>query len=198
MNKLLFKIERKLKRELGILLFQKPRILKYKFLSYKNVTGKPKINQPVLFRGLGNIIIKNNVTLGISSAACAFNGYIHLDARSEFSIIEIEDNVVINNNCRFISEGEGIFIGKDTVIGTNVEVIDSDFHDLAPESRRTGKPKTKKVIIGENVFIGSNAVILKGVTIGNNSIIANGAIVTKSVAENTICGGNPAKVIKKI
>jgi acetyltransferase-like isoleucine patch superfamily enzyme len=52
------------------------------------------------------------------------------------------------------------------------------------------------VKIGDNVWIGMNAVILKGVTIGDNSVVAAGAVVTKSIAPNTIVAGNPAVVVK--
>ena len=74
----------------------------------------------------------------------------------------------------------------------------SDFHDLDPEKRTTGIPKTAKVIIGKNVFIGNNVSILKGVTIGDNSVIGTGTVVTKSIPANTIAGGNPAKFLKYI
>ena len=56
----------------------------------------------------------------------------------------------------------------------------------------------KPIVIGENVWIGSNSTILPGVTIGKGSIIAAGAVVTKDVDENVVVGGVPAKFIKKI
>ncbi|MBA2585639.1 MAG: maltose acetyltransferase, partial [Chthoniobacterales bacterium] len=52
-------------------------------------------------------------------------------------------------------------------------------------------------IIGDNVWIGMNAVILKGVAIGENSVVAAGAVVTKSVPENCVVAGNPAKIVKR-
>ena len=55
-----------------------------------------------------------------------------------------------------------------------------------------------EVIIGNNVWLGSNVKVLKGVSIGDNSIISAGSVVTKSVPENVIAGGIPAKVIKDI
>lgn len=53
-------------------------------------------------------------------------------------------------------------------------------------------------MIGKNVWIGSNATILPGVTIGNNSVVAAGAVVTKDVPENTVVAGVPATVLKKV
>ena len=124
--------------------------------------------------------------------------YGYIDARNIVSKIVIGDNVHINNNFFICSEGEGIEIGENTLIGINCQIMDSDFHDLRPERRTTGIPKTAKVIIGKNVFIDNNVSILKGVTIGDNSVIANGAIVTKSVPGNTIVGGNPASIIRNL
>lgn len=121
-----------------------------------------------------------------------------MDARKENSKIVIGDNVWINNNFMIASEGKGIEIGEKTLIGLNVEISDSDFHDLHPDRRMSGTPKTAKVLIGKNVFIGSNVKILKGVTIGDNSVIANSSVVTKSIPANVIAGGYPAKVIKQI
>lgn len=97
-----------------------------------------------------------------------------------------------------MSEGKGIFIGKNSLIGASCEFIDSDFHSLEPDSRATCPAGTGKVIIGENCFIGSGVKVLKGVKIGKNSVIANGSIVTKSIPENVIAGGVPARVIRKL
>ena len=69
-------------------------------------------------------------------------------------------------------------------------------HGIEVEYRSTTYPK--KVVIGNNVWIGSGAHILSGVTIGDNSIIAAGALVNKDVPSNVIVGGMPAKVIKEI
>lgn len=124
--------------------------------------------------------------------------YLNFEARKENSYIEIGKNTWINNNANFISSGPGIFIGSDCAIGVNVTIFDSDFHPLDPQIRMSGQPKTGKVVIGDNVFIGSNASILKGVTVGSNSVIGFGSIVTKDIPANTIACGNPAKIIRCI
>jgi acetyltransferase-like isoleucine patch superfamily enzyme len=179
-------------------IFQGIRIWKYWFLSScKRVIGKPLINIPVELMGAGQIVFKGCVKLGVYPSPYFFNGTIYLEARKDSSYIEINDGVWINNNTIMISEGEGIVIGKNTLIGTNVEIYDSDFHGLEPDKRMTSKAiVTAQVNIEENVFIGSNSKILKGVTIGRHSVIGHGSIVTKSIPENVIAAGIPAKVIR--
>ena len=179
--------------------FQYPRILKYKLLSNcKKISGKPKIYQPTQFLGKGTISFGKNVILGYNPSPNFYTGYGYMDARKNQSKINIGNDVWINNCFVLISEGEGIVIGQKTIIGLNVEITDSDFHDLHPEKRIGGTPKTSKVHIGENVFIGSNVKILKGVSIGDNTVIANSSVVTKSIPSNVIAGGYPCSVIKNL
>lgn len=193
------KITRKLKTMLSFFVFQYLRIIKYKILSNcKKVEGKPKFNQPALIAGQGMIFFGNKVTIGVSSSPLYYNGYAYIEARKEFSKISFGENVWINNSCSFISEGAGIQIGDNTLMGINCEFIDSDFHELTPHKRMSGTPQTAKITIGRNVFIGSNVKVLKGVTIGDNSVIANGSVVTKSIPGNVIAGGNPAKILKDL
>jgi acetyltransferase-like isoleucine patch superfamily enzyme len=75
-----------------------------------------------------------------------------------------------------------------------------DAQALAPYFKnRPARPvlKTAPVKIADNVWIGMNAVILKGVTIGENSVVAAGSVVTKTVEPNTVVAGNPAVVVKQ-
>lgn len=102
-----------------------------------------------------------------------------------------------------------IEIGKDTAIATGVTIIDNNTHSLNPEDRRYMRhtphgsrersnqySANAPIIIGENVWIGSNARIQKGVNIGDNAIIAANSVVTKDVPANAIAAGNPAKIVK--
>jgi len=96
---------------------------------------------------------------------------------------------------------EEIIIGENFYCGANVSIWDTDFHPISFESRRQNEDhlaKTKKIVIGDDVFIGANSIILKGVTIGDRSVIGAGSIVTKSVPSNQIWAGNPAKFIKTL
>ena len=176
-----------------------PRFIKYSLLSSsKNISGKAKFIQPCQLNGIGKIIFGNNVIIGWDPSPFLYSGYGYIDARNYNAKIVIEDDVMINNNVVLISDGAGITISKNTLIGTQCEIIDSDFHDLRIESRTTAQANTLPVFIGENVFIGSNVKIMKGVNIGKNSVIANGSIVTKSIPENVVAGGVPARVIKNL
>ena len=115
-------------------------------------------------------------------------------------------------NGALIMAEEKIGIGSHCLISWNVGIADSDFHPLEPTQRhidaqalapffkdRPARPKLKTapVRIADNVWIGMNAVILKGITIGENSVVAAGSVVTKSVLPNTVVAGNPAVVVRE-
>jgi len=114
-----------------------------------------------------------------------------ISTMSETAIIEI------GNNCGFSGTVIGAFkyikIGNNVRCGANTLITDSDWHLDDP---RSGKPKD--VIIENNVWLGVNVLVLKGVTIGENSVIGAGSVVTKSIPSNVIAAGNPCKVIKYI
>ncbi|AKR10009.1 hypothetical protein ICM_02299 [Bacillus cereus BAG1X2-3] len=108
--------------------------------------------------------------------------------------ITIGKNVFFNTGCSFQDRG-GIHIGDNCMIGMNVTIATLN-HGLTLKTRNT--TYASPVTIGENVWIGSSATILPGVTIGNNSVVAAGAVVTKDVPENTVVAGVPATVVKVI
>ena len=108
--------------------------------------------------------------------------------------IHIGKDVFINACCCFQDQG-GIQIGDGTLIGHQV-VLATLNHDFDPKKLKDIIPAP--IQIGENVWIGSNSVIVGGVTIGDNAIIAAGSVVTKDVDANTVVGGVPAKFIKLI
>jgi maltose O-acetyltransferase len=105
---------------------------------------------------------------------------------------------VLNNRTVLISEGGGISIGKDCLIGTSLQIYDTDFHTTDPALRHKEVPKPCRVIVGDNVFIGSDVTILKGVHIGNNCVVGAGSVVTKSFPDNLLIAGNPASKIRNL
>lgn len=98
----------------------------------------------------------------------------------------------INHNVN-ISCFASIEIGHDVAIADNVTIRDSDDHDILSSPH----VKTSPIKIGNHVWIGMNATILKGVTIGDGAIIAAGAVVTRDVAAGCLAGGVPARIIKE-
>ena len=108
--------------------------------------------------------------------------------------IRIGKNVFINSGCCFQDQG-GIELGDGCLIGHQV-VIATLNHDLDP--RKRGGMVPAPVRLGKNVWVGAHATILAGVTIGDNAVVAAGAVVTGDVPPDTVVGGVPARVIKKI
>lgn len=103
--------------------------------------------------------------------------------------IHLGKDVFINACCHFQDHG-GVTIGDGCQIGHGV-VFATLNHGLAPEERKFTYPAP--ITLGRNVWVGSNATILQGVTVGDNAVVAAGAVVTKDVAADTVVGGVPAK-----
>lgn len=95
---------------------------------------------------------------------------------------------------------DSLTIGNNVNIGGNVLLIDTDCHPIDYELRRVSTKGTKfaPIVVEDDVWIGAQSIILKGVTIGARSVIAAGSVVTKSVPANCIAGGNPCRVIREI
>ena len=108
--------------------------------------------------------------------------------------IAVGKGVFINACCHFQDHG-GVTLGDGCQIGHNVVFATLD-HGIAPAERRTTVPAP--IVLGRNVWVGSNATILRGVTIGDNAVVAAGAVVAKDVEANTIVGGVPARLLRRI
>lgn len=110
--------------------------------------------------------------------------------------VSIGDNSGIGINA--ILDGE-VYIGNNVMMGPEVLVYtqNHEFSRIDIPMNKQGFKDEKKVIIGDDVWIGARVIILPGVKIGNGSILGAGAVITKNVEEYSIVGGNPAKVIKK-
>lgn len=96
-----------------------------------------------------------------------------------------------------------IVIGNNVMFGANIVVMDSDAHSLNYLERRSivsdmRNKQDAQIVIEDDVFIGVNSIVLKGVTIGARSIIGAGSVVTKSIPQDCIACGNPAKIIKNV
>lgn len=115
------------------------------------------------------------------------------------SLISVEENAELRLGSGFINNGAKIYcfkkivIGKDVKIAEEVILRDSDNHEILYE----GYQKSAPIVIGNHVWIGMRAMVLKGVTIGEGAIVAAGAVVTKDVPPHALVGGVPAKVLKE-
>jgi acetyltransferase-like isoleucine patch superfamily enzyme len=179
---------------------QRGRIWRYRALSTcKRVNGSPIVLQPLLLLGEGAIVVGRDVEFGWPTSTSFYTGYCHVEASTSDSLVEIGDGAQINNNAFIKSEGPGIRIGPGALLGSEVTIYDSDFHDLHPDRRRGGgRPRMAAVELAENVFIGDRVLILKGVKIGAHSVIGAGSVVTASIPAGVIAAGNPARVIRAL
>jgi acetyltransferase-like isoleucine patch superfamily enzyme len=139
--------------------------------------------------------VGSNVTLQSPALGIEKNGYV-----------EIGDYSYLSSAC--IAAYDKVIIGKYVFIAGGVTIVDTDFHPLDPATRmldtvavstigdKSRRPKfdTAPVVIEDDVWIGYNATILKGVTIGKGSVIEPGAVVSKNVPAGSIVSGNPAVV----
>lgn len=94
-----------------------------------------------------------------------------------------------------ISSAEGISIGDNCMLASDVYITDSDWHGIY---NRLSFGQAKAVSIADNVWIGDSAIICKGVRIGENSIIGAGAVVVNPIPANCVAAGNPARVVKTL
>jgi acetyltransferase-like isoleucine patch superfamily enzyme len=143
----------------------------------------------------GSIILGNRVSLQSYP-----NGSIFRTSLSTYfpkAVIEIGNNCNINGTT--IHCNQHVTIGNNCMFGPGTVISDNDSHKISidPVERR-GRAVSSPIIISNNVWVGINCIILKGVSIGENSIIAAGSVVVKDVPANTLVGGNPAKVLKEL
>jgi maltose O-acetyltransferase len=154
-----------------------------------------RFNHKVTFQGKGCVVIKDGVVFGYRMAGLLDNRII-LQVRNSESCIVIDEKVQIMNGCELFST-LSIMVGKNALIGAGVKILDSDFHSTNPQLR-SSPGESKAVIVGENVWVGMEAMVLKGVSIGTNSVIASKSLVIKDVSENSLYAGVPAKWIKPL
>jgi acetyltransferase-like isoleucine patch superfamily enzyme len=191
-------MRRKLAR-IAFRLIQLTRILIYRWLSDANVQGKPTLHQPLQAVGLGAIEFAGGVSIGVFPSPQFFSTYAYIEARNCSAKVSIGEGTWINNGFSAIAEHTSITIGRRVLIGTNVEVFDSDFHGIRVEDRMASRAEwAKPVVIEDDVFLGSNVRVMKGVTIGRGSVIANSSLVVSDVPPGSVAGGNPARVIKAV
>ncbi len=145
--------------------------------------------------GRGIITIGDDVSLS-GKSSLAFSSR-HTDSPS----LSIGNGTFIGHNGA-ITVGRRVTIGNHVLIAGGVRISDFDGHPIDAEDRRNGQTTPSDsvfpVTIGDDVWIGHGALLLKGVHIGNRAIIGARSVVTKDVAADTIVAGNPAKLVKSL
>lgn len=140
-----------------------------------------------------SIIIGENVSFVSSS----FINHIGLNRKCSVTTETKDAVLTIGNNCGFSSTSiccfQNITIGNNVRVGANSVIMDSDFHN---DDSRVGRANS--ICIDDNVWIGANVVVMKGVHIGENCIIGMNSIVTKDIPANSVAAGVPCKVIKSL
>lgn len=180
-------------------LIQEYRIFKFRLISNLAINGRPILNQPLHAVGHGSLTFLGKVNIGVFPSPGFTSTHAYIEARNAATSITIGDGTWINNGFVAIAEQTKIIIGKRCLIGSNCEILDSDFHALhASERADRVPPKASPILLGDDVFLGSNVTVLKGVTIGQGAVVANGSVVTRNVPPFTVVGGNPAGFIKQL
>jgi len=170
---------------------------------------KARVNYGSRLRIRGHVGIINNGSCSIGNGFVFSSGNMsNAMARNIRGFIRIDKdaNLVIGNNVMMSSVvlrcAKGITIEDDVLIGALTIITDTDAHPLDPNLRGKGMDgvlaKKKEIYIKRKAFIGTSCIICKGVTIGENSIVGAGSVVTKSIPDNEIWAGNPARFVKKL
>ncbi len=169
------------------------KITNTQYLHFPTIIGR------ILFWGSGKLEIGTDVTIHSSIKS----NPVGLSLKTIFwisknGVVKVGNNVGISNS--LFSAKELIVIESNVLIGGGCQFYDNDFHALSYNNRINGDdiPIIKPIVIKEGAFIGASCIVLKGVTIGSKSIIAAGSVVTKSVPDFEIWGGNPAKFIRSL
>lgn len=100
-----------------------------------------------------------------------------------------------------ICAASSVVIGARVLVGANCTIVDTDFHPLSPEARRehaTRGAVSRPIRIGDDVFVGMHALILKGTELGDGCVVGAGAVVAGCFPPRTIVAGNPARVVKEL
>ena len=152
---------------------------------------------PVRGGGQGSLRIGKGTSFGFPLAFRIGSGEIMLQARNPEAEIVIGENTVFSNNS-VLCAVQSIRVGNQCRIGDSVSVIDADFHEIDPATRDRSVGVVKPVTIGNNVWIGSRTMVLKGASIGDNSVIGAMSLVASPIPPNCVAAGVPARVIRQL
>lgn len=154
-------------------------------------------NVPVRSTGRGTLLIGVDNTFGLLQAPRLGTGEILLEPRRKTARVLIGERNCFSNNVSILANGE-VSIGDGCQFGDQVAIYDCDFHEVNPDTRQLTDGLVRPVHIGNNVWLSSRVMVLKGVSIGDNSVVGAMSVVTKSIPPNCVAAGNPARIIRAI
>ena len=145
--------------------------------------------------GRGDIVLGDDVLI---------DGKCHFLFAARFSdcpTLTVGDHSFIGHDCQF-TIGRRITIGRHCLIAGQARLYDSDGHSTDPGARLAGLPPpeetVKPIVVNDNVWVGTGALILKGVTIGEGSVVAACAVVTRDIPPGVLVAGNPARIVRHL
>lgn len=165
----------------------------------------------IIFNGSGNILVVED-GVKLSSSTVLFNGsnavcylsasknpyYVNLTVNNSSCIFFGRGNYINGKMTLITSEQQNIIIGDDGLFSFGIFIRTADPHLMYDCGSGKRINPSKSVFIGDHVWIGQNVLILKGTAVGSGSVIGGAALLSgKSVPSNTVCGGNPAKIIRR-
>jgi acetyltransferase-like isoleucine patch superfamily enzyme len=115
---------------------------------------------------------------------------VRLHLRAPGALIEIGDGSFVNHRSELVAH-ERVVLGSGCLLAWDVLLLDSDSHAV------DGRPHTAPVVLGDRVWVGCRATVLKGVTIGDGAVVAAGSVVVGDVPARALVGGNPARVLRR-
>jgi acetyltransferase-like isoleucine patch superfamily enzyme len=151
-----------------------------------------RLRTRVVFRGRGTLRIAEHAILGDRDAGPP-GAPVYFNPRNQTSFICLGEASRLANGIEMIAL-ERIEIGERLLAGTGVRIVDSDFHGVSPEDRGA-KGATAPVKIGDDVWLGMSAIVLKGVSIGDGAVIGAGSVVVRDVPPGAVVSGNPARLL---
>lgn len=215
MNKLRFFLK---KYDFPIHLFALARVVGFRFVRFwYTAVAKIKLSLMRCRHGKGFVVDGPLVVRALRADQIVFGEHVHINSRfgsnlvgltgpAAFEVIAdgrivIEDYVGLSSP--IISARTEVRIGAHSKLGGNVRIYDHDYHSLSWNDRRTSgldraNAASRPVSIEKDVFIGTNATILKGVTIGDRAIVGAGSVVSKDVPPDEVWAGNPAQFVKRL
>lgn len=156
---------------------------------------RTKIAHPTSFQGRGNLVVGDDVHFGWWMGGSAKQPIL-LQPSEVGSTIQVGDETWIMNGCELYARGS-IRIGRGCFIGPGTCIMDADFHGIKPDQRHE-PGLSAPVTIEDNVWIGSEAMVLKGVNIGQDAVVGARCVVSKDVSAGSIVVGNPMRVVKDV